>query len=147
MKLKKGYWAKITTWENDADNYRTDEMQGLTEDAMRCLVQYCKLHRSKNAHGNLKGFGNMYEPYDYELTEYFNAIRALIATDRDNFRSLLGIENDEDENDHLGDFIGDFNCTIGIGGGEQFTRVFDSIEIFNVPEDIYIEDVTQNFWK
>ncbi|HET8687113.1 MAG TPA: hypothetical protein VFM18_10690 [Methanosarcina sp.] len=147
MKIQKGYWVKITSWENDADNYQTKELMGLSEEKVKCLVGFCKLHCSKNAWGTEKGFGNMYDPGDHDVEKYLDAVRELIATDPENYRSLFWIKSIEDEEECLDDIICEFSYDIGLHSGEFYTRVFSNIEILYVPDDIEIEDVTKKFLK
>lgn len=145
MKILKGYLAKITTWENDADNYRTEELSGLTEDQVKCLIGLCELHYSKNRYDGKAGFGNIYDyPDSLTLKKYWDAIRELINTNRETFFEWFELDDDSFDN-HLGDAVGDFLYTIGIRGSDFYTRVFDKIEILYIPEDNALEDVTKKF--
>lgn len=52
-----GYRLAITTWENDADNYRTEELFGLSEADVHFFVALAKRFNSKNGYLN-PGVGN-----------------------------------------------------------------------------------------
>lgn len=146
MKLKKGYMAKITSWENDADNYQTHQIDGLTEKELNCLIDFCKFHYSKNGFGKMKGFGNMYEPSAAEIKNYLDAIRTLMTKDLESFRSLFQIEDENDEVNHFDEIIRSFTECIGLScNSECYTRVFNTIEIFYIPTDIEIQNVTSKF--
>jgi hypothetical protein len=137
-RLKKGYWAKVTTWENDADNYQTNELIGLSEESVKFLMKLCERHRS--THYNEGGFGNMYDPSSEETKKYWNAIHEMLIADPAGYDLF---EIDEFDEDHICDFMHD----LGLHGSSDdfFTRVFDDIKIVYVPQDITLKDVTSKF--
>jgi len=100
-RLKKGYWAKVTTWENDADNYQTNELIGLSEESVKFLMKLCERHRS--THYNEGGFGNMYDPSSEETKKYWNAIHEMLIADPAGYDLF---EIDEFDEDHICDFMG-----------------------------------------
>ena len=59
-KISAGYRLIVTSWENDADNYKTKSMDGLSEEATYFLGALIKLFYSKNNPPKGKVcFGNM----------------------------------------------------------------------------------------
>jgi hypothetical protein len=56
--LKPGYLLKITTWENDGDNYNTKELHGLSEMETNFVIDVCELFYSCNGWGAEDVFGN-----------------------------------------------------------------------------------------
>lgn len=146
MQIKAGFRLEVETWENDADNYRTKVLDGLTEAEVKFYVELAKAHYSMNGLRK-KGFGNMYEPGFNEKEEYADAMRAI-------FRKHISVLNkiwDDfepswiDEESFL-DMVRSVNYELGIGGSEYyFTRVTDSIKVSYTPVDIYLEDRTAEF--
>ena len=149
-----GYVMKITTWENDADNYRTETLYGLSKTLTAFIVALCKLHRLRHNSGGAY-FGNMYEPSDSEIEAYKNAINGLITG-----QMPLLTEDDKsfmfgDVDDMVGtgydaeitqfDYLTEFLYDIGICGSEFYTRVFHSCSIEYNPTEIQWEDVTSDF--
>lgn len=62
--IKPGVAITVTTWENDADNYRTDTLYGLTLEIASDLVDVLKLFTSYHNGG---GIGNIL--YDFMGTD------------------------------------------------------------------------------
>ena len=146
MQIKAGFRLEVETWENDADNYRTEVLDGLTEAEVKFYVEVAKAHYSKNDPSK-KGFGNMYEPDKEEEKEYTDAMRAI-------FRKHISVLNkiwDDfepswiDEESFL-DMVNNVNYKLGLNGSEYyFTRVTDSIKVSHTPLVIYLEDRTAEF--
>lgn len=53
--IKKGYQLHITTWENDADHYKTKVISGLDVYDCKFIIELCSLFTSASSS---KGFGN-----------------------------------------------------------------------------------------
>lgn len=142
-----GYVMKITTWENDADNYRTETLYGLSKTLTAFIVALCKLHKSRHNSGGTY-FGNMYEPSDSEIETYKVSIYALITEHmplltEDDKINLFGAGDDGEISQF--DYLTEFLYDIGICGSEFYTRVFDRATIEYVPTEIRLEDVTSDF--
>ena len=75
----KGYRLTVTTWENDADNYNTKTIEGLTFLETKFYVGFCKLFGSSC---NNEGIGNMYDPNDAEIEKFKTVVKGHIE---DNF--------------------------------------------------------------
>lgn len=43
-----GYRLSVTSWANDADNYKNEMVEGLTLDEVKFRVDFIKLFTSKN---------------------------------------------------------------------------------------------------
>lgn len=148
MKIKQGYRISVTTWENDADNYNTKTLDGLTREVVEFYVEFAKLHKSKNSYtSNVKCWGNMYEPSDEEIEEYVTAMRPLFKK----YINVVASFYDSDfspewiEHDDFSDMIGNVSWDLGICSGEFYTRVVDKIEIQCIPQDIEMLDCTDEF--
>jgi hypothetical protein len=143
--IKAGYRIAVTSWENDADNYRTIIKDGYTFEQMQVICELLSHMGSRsNVPKSAKQFGNMYEPRsgDVEsLTEFwreFLAKHAVVA------KALEFTPEDDIDDDDLfyqfGEIVGEFT-----GSGEFFTRVAESFTVEYVPQDITFEDVTDQF--
>ena len=146
MKVKQGYLLKITTWENDADNYNSATLDGLTPAQVEFYVAVAKMHYSGSSQ---KGcFGNMYEPSEEEEEEYTNAMRVLYKKHIDVVAELWGEDFGPEwivHPDFL-DMVMSVNCDLTLSSSEgRMTRVTDSIEISYTPVDIDLEDCTAKY--
>lgn len=136
--IKAGYLLKITTWENDGDNYNTVSSDGLTDDKVRFIIHVCK----KFGTDSQDSFGNE----EIHGEAFYEAMKEHIATFKGTVPAkwINEAEADEDfdpEDDyHYQDLLGD----IGISSTEYgFWRVFEDAEVFLVPEEI--KDVSKDF--
>ena len=131
--IKAGYRLTVTSWENDADNYRTISRDGLTETQVKGYVDMLKLLMGSYCNDR-KVFGNLYEPTEFEEEDFCNAIRPVM--------DKHGIEYDNEyPTDTFCDIAGDFT---GYGEG-YMTRVVESMTVEYVPQEIVIEDVSKTF--
>ena len=146
MKVKQGYLLKITTWENDADNYNSATLDGLTEKQVEFYVAVAKMHYSINRHQGC--FGNMYEPSEEEEEEYTNAMRVLYKKHIDVVAELWGETFEPsfiDDPDFL-DVVMSVNHDLTLSGSEgRMTRVTDKIEISYNPFHFELQDCTAKF--
>lgn len=125
-----GYRLTVKSWENDADNYRTCTIDGLPFVLCKFLVAVCKLHSIDSE------FGNMYEPGEFEVAEYHKAIQKL----------LIEYHIPENILDGPEDVIESYLNRLGlVYGGDFYTRVMESFKVEDIPEIIYIRDVTKAF--
>lgn len=137
--IKAGYRIHVTTWENDADNYKTESMEGLTEGNVKFIIAICNL--LKDGCNNKSYFGNSYDKYPAGLDE---AIEKVIANFTDEDRTFT---------QHGGDFVIDTHeyvddaiiHELGLSGGDFATRVFEKAVVEYIPEDIVIDVVTDRF--
>lgn len=138
----KGYLIRVTSWENDADNYNTKEIQVETEQEARTVLALCNLLRSRYR-VSYATFGNMYEPSDSDIQGFAIAVAAVPGIKEFVQRVFPGIEEDQ-ENPECGfgymDAIMDILYDLGLSGSEYFyTRVCESVQIFCIPADIVVE--------
>lgn len=136
--IPKGYKVSVTTWENDADNYRTESISGLNDIQAQFVIDLCKLHRSRNDHRYAgPNYGNMYEPSSKEVEKYEGALSRLIARYEPS-QLLEGWDDPEAIREDLA-------YELGLTGGDFFTRVFEEANVLWIPEDIVLEGVTEKF--
>lgn len=137
-----GYRLIVTSWENDADNYNTEYVQGLSLAATKFLVDVIKLFYSKNNRTKpYKCFGNMYEPSDGQQRECFDAIQAIMDKHAD------ALKDDTCLSDYIESpgAVHEYLYELGLVGGEFWTRVLSSFEVEHYPQEVIINDVTDQF--
>lgn len=139
--FKSGHIVFVTTWENDADNYITKNISGLTLEQANAIVEFAKFFTSgSNNRGyckktNRNVFGNAeYDTmrFGYVVSNwrtYFNI---------KNFENLLLIGfNDLYQTLIIIDTIHNiFRKIIGSWGDGQYVRVAEKVEVFYVPQDV-----------
>lgn len=145
--IRKGYRITVVSWENDADNYRTEVKEGHTEAQARFVCEVLNHMGSQSNGGREQNqFGNMYEPDDDEMEEFAQYMMRIVESHGDAAVAMVGLDDEDrqlDEDDlpyAFTEFLYDY-----MGGGEFFTRVVESIKVEWIPEDILIEDVTEDF--
>ena len=120
-----GYQLHITSWENDADNYKTEILSGLTKEDVRFYIHFLSHFEMDKPYGN----GRIGEYSDAEKI----AITSAYETCRPTTPQLLeDIENSIEhwKTSYYGcDWVYD---TIGIWCEGERYRVFDSCEVYLV---------------
>ena len=131
--IKAGYRVTVTSWENDADYYRTESSLGLTKEEAQRDVEFLKLIKGSHCNNN-KVFGNLYEPRDSEVEAFSAAVKPLMDK----------YEVEYDPEYPLDVFIDIVSEYTGYSEGYT-TRNVESIIVEYIPEDIHIEDVSKEF--
>lgn len=129
---KKGWLIRISSWENDGDNGRTEEVLVETEARAKQLVEFAQLFDGE--------IGNLYDPEDDErqkVTDVFLEFNA-------KYPDYIDVGFDEDP-DAICDWFIDEAYDLGLSGGDYYTRYCDKIEVLYFPEDVLCEDVTERF--
>lgn len=130
--IKKGYLIRVTTWENDADNYNTKELQVETEQEIKDLVDFANLFGQHNCHRGLN-IANLYSPNDAGVERVRIAFVGYSMT----HPNVI----DDDKKDMAYDILSDLAFELGLMGGECFTRVCDKIEVFKFDADVECEKI------
>lgn len=139
-KIPAGYLFAITTWENDADNYCTKSLSGLSEGAVQFLVEFVELFYSKNTSRDGKTyFGNMYEPSQEEIDKCYAAVQAVIDKHAGKFTDEQILKH-LDSHDGIRDLMFELELA-----SEFWSRVLSDFEVQFFKEDIIIQDVTALF--
>ena len=149
-----GYRVSVTSWENDADNYKTNVFEGLTKERVEFLAELLP-HFYSGSNNRGKTFGNMYEPSDSRYAEAAARIREVME------RHRAGLTEDEleilDETAginlkdategggsdmyNFGEIVGEF-----LSYSEDYSfRVFDTMQVEFVPHEIRMKNVTKEF--
>lgn len=135
--IPKGYRITVTTWENDGDNYKTKSVEGYTLEEAKFLIDFSKLFASKNCHNGI-GIGNIYDDMDADLAcEQVAEVVAKhpVTTTSEKFVDYFSSEDGWHE----------FGYDLGLTGEEFYTRVLDGYKVEHIPEEIKIQDVTDQF--
>lgn len=144
--IKAGYRVTITSWENDADNYNTKIIEGLTLDQAKFYVDFAKLFTKSGWEG---GIGNLCGTNDQEIAKayaqieplaikYACAIQSLNIFDQDTFDAAVRIGD-------AADMLMELAYDIGLTCGEYWTRFCEDIKVELVPQEITFQDVTGDF--
>lgn len=140
-----GYQLHVTSWENDADDYGTEIISGLTEADVRFLLSIAKQFTSR--HGSGGGLGNQGNSSSVlvKLIEQALTDHPDISDDLRSVWILEGVpdlddaelELDDDELDELGhDATEMISILLGSTSNDcymceqNFCRVFSSFEVF-----------------
>ncbi len=79
--IKPGYMIQITSWENDADNYRTIVKDGLSVTVAKFFVEFAKLFEKTHHSGGLAA--NAYDSDDVKWPELTAAVLTKFGIDYD----------------------------------------------------------------
>lgn len=138
-----GYRITVVSWENDADNYNTETVEGYSELEAKFAVELFKAfsscnNRSNRGIGNLSGRDGDQEKYDSTIQEIVS--RHPIALVSEGFKDYFTPSADGYHG------YSEYLHEIGLGGTEySISRVCESVKVEYVAQDIYIEDVTEEF--
>ena len=123
--IPSGYQLHITSWENDADNYKTKILSGLTKEDVQFYIHFLSHFEMDKPYGN----GSVRKHPGAEKIAITNAYEKCRPTSPE----LL-----EDVENSLEIWkTSNFSCdwvyeTIGIWGEGDFYRVFDSYKVYLV---------------
>lgn len=139
-----GYRITVTSWENDADNYRTLTKEGLSLGDARFVRDLCKM-LSESSWAGPEFFGNMYEPSEEEIVELVGAYAELCDKHRGSSELAADAFTIFGEPDSDPDIQGHF-CALHsdlCGSSEDYyTRVVEKVVIEYIPEEIKLKIVT-----
>lgn len=137
-----GFQLHVTTWENDADHYRTEIISGLSEDDVRFLVSIAQEFKSRN--GSPKGLGNgsvdgeqLRELIREKLFDHPNISEDVRTTWQE------GADDEGAAYSLISDMLLGTPQEEGYWDEGNFCRVFDGFQVFYFPEAV--RDVTANF--
>lgn len=142
-KIEAGYRITVESWENDADNYNTKSVQGYSLEealfAVELFQAFSSCNSEDNGIGNLRGDDKDYVKYKNTISEIVS--RHPIASVSEKFKDYFQ-PADEDGYVYYSEYLYD----LGLGGTEySLTRVCESVMVEYIPQDILIEDVTDQF--
>lgn len=129
--IRAGYRLTVDSWENDLDNPRTIQQDGLGLEEVQFITNILNLYRS----GNL---GNIYEPSEKDFQREMTALKEVVAKHKIAL-SLLGLE---DNSEYLRESVHESILYKYLGGGEFYARVCEKQQVEYIPEEIKILNVT-----
>jgi hypothetical protein len=133
-----GYLIRVTSWENDGDNYNTKEIQVDTEQEARDVVAFCEMFGSSSR--NEHDIGNLCDGEDNATRPAFRAF----YFSHPGFVNLTlsDYEDEEEETDAICDAMMEVAYELGLNGSEYFyTRVCESVTVYRIPADVLVEQV------
>ena len=143
-----GFVMSFLTWENDADDYRSNQLMGLDHREVEYLTRIVPLFASKNCHRN-KGYGNS------EFGE--NLVFALIEKTQDDERDLLdkffaikvpaGFDGSEDfDNYDEDDVLLKIYEIVGypVQYDYGFVRVMDTVEVYEFANEFVLPKLPES---
>lgn len=139
-----GYRLTVITWENDADNYQTKVLEGLSLERTQFLVELISLFKSKN-HRSESGLGNMYQPKKEECLAVITAVNKVAEKHPKEF--ICDGYSLEDCKKDMSDDMWELLCDLGIAGGDFYTRVLENFKVEYMPTQVELADVTDKFKK
>lgn len=142
---KAGYVIKVTSWENDADNYKTEEMWMEKREAAKALVTFFKLFTSKNSR-IIKGIGNITRDNEWEKAKetILEMLEANPTFFDDIHHDFIDWDVPTDDEGKI-EFLMEIAYDIGLGASEYYyTRVLDKLEVLHFTDDVYALDMTQD---
>jgi hypothetical protein len=136
-----GYILKITTWENDGDNYKTSEITGLSKEDVPLYLHLVSLFKSRHG-GSPKGIGNSSvlssENLAEKIFDHFESASLPLP-------SALRKGEDETDNEFRYRLDEEIFELIGVWMEGEYYRVFERAKIFFVKSPI--QDVTYEFTR
>lgn len=139
-----GYRIVVTSWENDADNYNTGIIEGLTRPEAKFVAEFVMLFSSQNDHRN-RGIGNMYEPTDAELAKAEAKVKAVVERHKATIQASEVLQYFLNEGEFNDCGWHEFAYDLNLAGGEFYTRVMDDFTVEFYPEPLEVQDVTAEF--
>ena len=131
--IPSGYQIVVTSWENDADNYNTETISGLTLEQVMFYKDIASLMDDSDK------FGNMYEPSDEEIANFDEALLEVFNNHKHLGMTIFtkDYEFDINNNEDIIEVMYEIKNEMGLSQGEFFTRVTDKITINLFDEDVY----------
>ena len=129
--VPKGYTLSITSWENDADYYATNDYTVDNKELAKEILDFCNMCRSGSNNQTTVGNGHAQERKNI-IIEFFKT-HPLIS-------EHLDVDINKDG------FIMDafYDLAFYLFGSSEFydCRVFDSAVVMYSPTDVYVEKVS-----
>lgn len=142
--LKAGYHVKVTSWENDADNYWDKTVHCETLDEALAIFDFAQMFRSKNDRNN-PGIGNIYDAYSLNQESFVDQAFVDFHNQYPGFFDPEHTEQIEDWEDSdtawLFDAASDWKYELGLSSEDFYTRVADRITLTHVAETVYGDEL------
>ena len=140
MTIPSGYQLHINSWENDGDNCKTEIISGLTKEDVKFYLHFLSHFYSQSSTNENKigrGFGNMNmgeSRENEERTAIESALKNCPPSSPDLIEQVKdSIDGWNEDPYEVYDWVRE---TIGYWDNDERYRVFDSFEVYYIPEDI-----------
>lgn len=152
--FKAGYYAEVTTWENDGDNYKTDTARFDTFKELFAFVKFCEYFGSCNRQENRlkQNFGNADIVWSGGLDDKFGEVgyrtywhpvgfyEYIKASDSAVYQLLKSKVKGEETPESIEKAVWDVMGAIGTWCDGEYVRVVESIETYYAKEDVTFPD-------
>ena len=129
--VPKGYTLSITSWENDADYYATNDYTVDNKELAKEILDFCNMCRSGSNNQTTVGNGHAQERKNI-IIEFFKT------------HPLISEHLDVDINKEDSILDAFYELTYELFGSSEYydCRVFDSAIVTYSPDDVYVEKVS-----
>ena len=129
--ISKGFTLSVTSWENDGDNYATEQLTFESKDLSIAVARLCRdLFKSKN-NSATKGIGN---------SGNSNSVHNVIVDYMKAHPELYELIENPSESD-LVEVCMNYNYRLMGSSEYYYSRVFESASLTYSPEDIYLQTI------
>ncbi len=145
MVLRPGYMIQVTSWENDADNYRTETIDGLPKkEDVSFLIDWVKTFLSNGNRREKTGLENLgnAEIEDAHLMRVLANLRVKHPNISTYLKELI-LRIIEDEDGIFGLVVALLSEPVEYEWGH--CRVYDNHSVYFIPELISLEDIADQF--
>lgn len=139
-----GYKVIVTSWENDADYYRTEYLQGLSQEELNIVLELIELFRDSKNPDYIGNVSNM--TYDNSPEKVTNILNNFYKKHKNSelFKyvdSEYTIENEEDYSEIVFELL----YELGLSGNSEYflTRVVDSITVYYFETNVYAPKILE----
>jgi hypothetical protein len=149
MNIKAGYWLAITSWENDGDNYKTQNFYGLTEEDVKLYLDIVTWFRSTSQNDGGLGGGAWHYPgraeaYKEIVVKIFDDALARNPGASEHVKELFTVDKDHEyAEDRYFEILDELLGTPGEDYDGLYIRVFERFEVHFLETDV--QDVTSQF--
>lgn len=144
-KIEPGYQLSVTSWENDADYYKTIVTSGWTEEDIRFWAELAKHFYSCNAGHKEPKYGNMQIEDDVLVDLVIETLENHPNVSEKVDIYFKGVQNADHFCEAIQDVLLSYTSEDYHWGGDgAFMRVFSSAQVHYIPKPI--EDVTKRFF-
>ncbi|BEH88054.1 hypothetical protein [Klebsiella phage phiKp_21] len=138
--IKAGYTVSVTTWENDGDNYQTNDIVGLSKEDAKMFIDTLPIFKSVNS--KKKGLGNK----ELNINQYLGKFEDLINNNiitvsfAEKYFGYINPNSDYDEDEQQDTIIEALSEILGypVEYDYGFIRVVEKVQVLYFDEDIVI---------
>lgn len=138
--IKSGYTVSVTTWENDGDNYQTNDIVGLSKEDAKMFIDTLPIFKSVNS--KKKGLGNK----ELNINQYLGKFEDLINNNiitvsfAEKYFGYINPNSDYDKDEQQDTIIEALSEILGypVEYDYGFIRVFEKVQVLYFDEDTVI---------